>query len=217
MKTASPTFAAPVKYTMNAGPYFLTVGDFNRDGNPDIISANGSTSVGVLLGTATGTFQPATYYSLGTASIFATAGDINGDDRVDITAITGNGLSVLLSGQSESASISNITINGCTTTPQSVVASYGGDSNYGLSASAPQTFTANKQTTTLVLAVTPANNFVGQQVTLQATLTPRPTVSNYQRGIGHFQKRHDGDRYSSSFQRSRSAQYELSVRGVRKL
>jgi hypothetical protein len=171
-KTASPTFAAPVKYAMNSGPYYLTIGDFNRDGNQDIISANGSTSVGVLLGTATGTFQAATYYSLGTASIFATAGDINGDDRVDITAITGNGLSVLLSGQSESASISNISINGCTTTPQNVVASYGGDSNYGLSASAPQTFTANAQATKLVLTVTPANNFVGQQVTLQATLTP---------------------------------------------
>ncbi len=172
LKTASPTFAAPVKYAMNAGPYYLTIGDFNRDGNPDIISANGSTSVGVLLGTATGTFQAATYYSLGTASIFATAGDINGDDRVDITAITGNGLSVLLSGQSESASISNITINGCTTTPQNVVASYAGDSNYGSSASAPQTFTGNAQSTGLVLTVTPANNFVGQQVTLQATLTP---------------------------------------------
>ncbi len=172
LKTASPTFAAPVKYAMNAGPYYLTIGDFNRDGNPDIISANGSTSVGVLLGTATGTFQPATYYSLGTASIFATAGDINGDDRVDITAITGNGLSVLLSGQSESASISNITINGCTTSPQNVVASYAGDTNYGSSASAPQTFTGNAQATKLVLTVTPANNFVGQQVLLQATLTP---------------------------------------------
>src|ERR1700722_15048594 len=171
-KTASPSFAAPVKYTMNAGPYYLTIGDFNRDGNPDIISANGSTSVGVLLGTATGSFQPATYYSLGIASIFATAGDINGDDRVDITAITGNGLSVLLSGQSESASISNITINGCTTTPQNVVASYGGDANYGLSASAPQTFTGKAQSTALVLTVSPANNFVGQQVTLQAALTP---------------------------------------------
>lgn len=171
-KTASPTFAAPAKYAMNSGPYYLTIGDFNRDGNQDIISANGSTSVGVLLGTAAGTFQPATYYSLGIASIFATAGDINGDDRVDITAITGNGLSVLLSGQSESASISNITINGCTTTPQNVVASYGGDANYGLSTSAPQTFTGKAQSTALVLTVSPANNFVGQQVTLQAALTP---------------------------------------------
>jgi hypothetical protein len=175
LKTATPTFGTATKYAMNSGPYYLTIGDFNRDGNPDIISANGN-NVGILLGTAgtTGAFNPVTptYYTLPSSAIFATVGDINGDDRVDITAVTANGLTVLLSGQSESASIANITINGCTTTPQNVVASYGGDSNYGLSTSAPQTFTANAQATKLVLTVTPANNFVGQQVTLQATLTP---------------------------------------------
>ena len=41
----------------NTGPYYLTIGDFNRDGNLDIISANnGNNTVGVLLGTGTGTF-----------------------------------------------------------------------------------------------------------------------------------------------------------------
>ena len=45
-------------------------------------------------------FSAATYYPVGAGSIFATAADINGDDRVDLTAVTGNGLSVLLSGQS---------------------------------------------------------------------------------------------------------------------
>ena len=167
--TATPTFGTPAKYAMASGPYYLTIGDFNRDGNPDIISANG-TNVGILLGSATGTFQPANYYTVGNPAIFATVGDINGDDRVDITAVTNAGLTVLLSGQSESASISNISIFGCGT--QSVVASYGGDSNYGLSTSAPQTFTPNIKTTGLALTVNPANNQVGQQVMLQATLTP---------------------------------------------
>ena len=77
--------------------------------------------------------------------------DINGDDRVDLTAVTDNGLSVLLSGQSEMASITNIAINGCST--QSVTATYNGDGNYGLSTSAPVSLTASKQTTTLTLAV----------------------------------------------------------------
>ncbi len=62
---------------------------------------------------ATGTFDAATYYTVGGGAIFATAGDINGDDRVDLTAVTDNGLSVLLSGQSEQASISNVAFFGC--------------------------------------------------------------------------------------------------------
>ncbi len=86
---------------MNSGPYYLTIGDFNRDGSPDIISANnGSNNVGVLLNAnnGNGTFGAATYYGVGAGSIFANAGDINGDDRVDLTAVTNNGLSVLLVG-----------------------------------------------------------------------------------------------------------------------
>jgi hypothetical protein len=168
--TSPPTFAAPVGYPMNSGPYYLTINDFNRDGNPDILSANGSDSVGVMLGTATGTFGAPTYYNVDSAAIFANSGDINGDDRVDIQAVTTTGLTVLLSGQSESASISNISIFGCNA--QSVVASYSGDGNYGSSTSAAQTFTPNTQSTKLALTVTPANNFVGEQVMLQATLTP---------------------------------------------
>ncbi len=77
---------------------------------------------------------------MGGGAIFANAGDINGDDRVDLTAVTGNGLSVLLSGQSESASISNVAFFGCGT--QSVTATYDGDGNYGTSTSPAVTFTA---------------------------------------------------------------------------
>ena len=47
--TATPSFGAPAKITMNTGPYYLTIGDFNRDGITDIISANnGNTTVGVI-------------------------------------------------------------------------------------------------------------------------------------------------------------------------
>lgn len=172
--TSPPTFQTAATYPMNSGPYYLTIGDFNRDGNLDIISANnGNTTVGVLLGTGSagnGTFGAATYYQVGGGAIFANAADINGDDRVDLTAVTDNGLSVLLSGQSEMASITNIAINGCST--QSVTATYNGDGNYGLSTSAPVSLTASKQTTTLTLNVMPAAINQGQQTTLTATLSP---------------------------------------------
>ena len=174
--TATPSFQAPVPYVLNdgtpaSGPYYLTIGDFDRDGKLDIISANnGNATVGVLLGTGTGTFGAATYYPVGSNAIFANAQDINGDDRVDITTVTGTGLAVLLSGQSESASISNVAFFGCGT--QSVTATYGSDGNYGASTSSALTFTPAKKTTTLALTVNPVNGVVGQQVTLQATLAP---------------------------------------------
>ena len=174
--TTAPSFQAPVQYvqtdgTPAPGPYYLTIGDFNRDGKLDIISANnGNATVGILLGTGTGTFGTAAYYPVGSGDIFANVGDINGDDRVDITAVTGTGLAVLLSGQSESASISNVAFYGCST--QSVTATYGGDGNYGTSTSSPSTFTAGKETTALALTANPANGAVGQQVMLVATLAP---------------------------------------------
>src|ERR1700691_3448508 len=152
--TATPTFQSAVPYVQNDGtvaadPYYLTIGDFNRDGNLDIISANTNATVGVMLGTGTGTFGATTYYPVSSGAIFANVGDINGDDRVDISTVTSSGLSVLLSGQTETASISNVAFYGCGT--QSVTATYGVDGNYGTSTSSALTFTPAKDSTTLTL------------------------------------------------------------------
>jgi FG-GAP-like repeat len=165
------SFGTATKNTMNSGPYYLTIGDFDRDGNPDIISANnGSNNVGVLIGNGNGTFATAAYYGVGAGSIFANVGDINGDNRVDLTAVTSNGLSVLLSGQAETATLSNVTVAGCSV--QSLVATYGGDGNYGTSTSPSVNITNAALATTLTLGVAPAGAAAGQQISLQATLAP---------------------------------------------
>jgi FG-GAP-like repeat len=166
-------FGTAKKYTMNGGPYYLTIGDFNRDGSPDIISANDtSNNVGVLLNAnnGNGTFGAAAYYGVGAGSIFANVGDINGDDRVDLTAVTNNGLSVLLSGQAETATLSNVTVAGCSI--QSLVATYGGNGTYATSTSPSVNITNSALATTLTLGVAPAGAAAGQQVSLQATLAP---------------------------------------------
>jgi hypothetical protein len=169
--TSTPAFGAAQKYAMRANPYYLTVGDFNRDGKLDIISANAdNATVGVLLNQGTGTFSPATHHRVGDNAIFAYAADINGDDQVDLTTVTESGLSVLLSGQTESASISNIAFNGCGR--QSAAATYSGDSNYSPSTSGELSFVSAREATALTLTVTPANGVVGQQILLQATLAP---------------------------------------------
>jgi hypothetical protein len=175
-KTSTPSFASPVSYSTGTGSgvYYLTVGDFNRDGKLDIIAANnGNATVDLFLGNGDGTLQTPTSYSVGGNAIFATEGDINGDDRVDLTAIIDSGtpgLSVLLSGQTETATLSGVTINGCNT--QSVVATYDGDSNYGTSTSSALTFTPTTATPSLTLAMSPTTPASGAQVTLSATLAP---------------------------------------------
>jgi hypothetical protein len=179
---ANPTFTSGTSYPMSNGPYYLAIGDFNRDGKLDIIAANSgaaitgppavpaATAVGVLLGNGSGGFGLATYYQVGGASYFANAADINGDDQVDLTAVTTTGVSVLLSGEAESASLSNVSYFGCNA--QSIVASYGPSGNYGASTSAPLSVTPGTETTALSLTVTPTNGVVGQQFMLQATLSP---------------------------------------------
>jgi hypothetical protein len=166
------SFGNAKKYTMNTGPYYLTIGDFDRDGDLDIISANnGSTNVGVMLNTGNnGNFGAATYYGVGAGAIFANAGDINGDDRVDLTAVTNTGLSVLLSGQAETATLPNVTVGGCSA--QSIIASYEGDTNYGSSASAAVSLNSSAINTALTLGVAPAGVAAGQQISLTATLAP---------------------------------------------
>jgi FG-GAP-like repeat/Bacterial Ig-like domain (group 3) len=169
--TATPTFGASKKYAMKGAPYYLTIGDFNRDGKLDIISANNSNAtVGVLLNKGTGTFSAATTYDVGSNAIFSNAADINGDDQIDLTAVTEKGLSVLLSGQTESTSIANVAFHGCGR--QSASATYNGDGIYSASTSGISSFAFAKAATNVVLTVTPANGVTGQQILLQATLAP---------------------------------------------
>jgi hypothetical protein len=175
------SFQAPKPNPMAGGPYYLTIADFDRNGRPDIISANNaSNNVGVLIGNGDGTFQAAVPYAVGAGSIFANVGDINGDDRVDLTAVTNTGLSVLLSGQAETATLSGVTVAGCAV--QSLVATYGGDGNYATSTSPSVNVTNGTIGTTLGIGVAPAGAAVGAQITLTATLSPSSQGSTTSNG-----------------------------------
>lgn len=82
-------------------PVAVGTGDFNRDGNPDIVTANfGSDTVSLLLGTGTGGFQTAQTFRVGSQPNAITTGDFNKDGRLDlVTANAGsnaNNLSLLL-------------------------------------------------------------------------------------------------------------------------
>ena len=90
------TMRAAPSYGAGNAPYWVTVGDFNGDGKPDLAVANWGGSVSVLLGNGNGTFQAAVSYGTGT-SAFVAVGDFNGDGKPDLAvANQSGGVSVLL-------------------------------------------------------------------------------------------------------------------------
>src|SRR2546422_11755541 len=76
-------------------PVSVAVGDFNRDGKPDLAVANNGAasgspykplidaSVSVLLGNGDGTFQTAVNFDAGLSPFSVVLGDFNGDDQLD--------------------------------------------------------------------------------------------------------------------------------------
>ncbi|PYJ98289.1 MAG: hypothetical protein DME23_12535 [Verrucomicrobia bacterium] len=113
------TFQPPVSYGAGGIPAFVTTGDFNGDGKPDLAVANYASydensskytygNVAVLLGRGDGTFQAASKYSAGSGPDSAVVGDFNGDGRLDLvvanfgsydrssSTFTNSGVSVLL-------------------------------------------------------------------------------------------------------------------------
>jgi hypothetical protein len=90
------TFVAEPGLATGGNPYSVAIADLNRDGKPDLVSANTSGhSVSVFLGNGDGTFAPKTDNATGEATSVA-AGDFNNDAKPDLAVGNGDQISVLL-------------------------------------------------------------------------------------------------------------------------
>lgn len=82
-----------------SAPISVTVGDFNRDGKSDIVTANNaSQNISVLLGNGTGGFGSATNFKVPSRPTSVTVGDFNADGISDLAVTSSffNNVSILL-------------------------------------------------------------------------------------------------------------------------
>jgi hypothetical protein len=94
-----PSLFAPfTPFPVGSGPESVAVGDFNRDGIPDLAVANFSDTVSVLLGKGDGTFGSAANYAVGSGPESVAVGDLNRDGIPDLVVANAfsNTVSVLL-------------------------------------------------------------------------------------------------------------------------
>jgi hypothetical protein len=80
------TFQPAVNYPAGYIPYTVAVGDYNQDGNVDLIVGD-ETGFEIHLGNGDGTFQPAVFYEVDYGDVNADqviAGDFNGDGKLDV-------------------------------------------------------------------------------------------------------------------------------------
>ena len=97
------TFQPQASYSAGASgnAYAVAVGDFNADGNPDLVVtnvANGSATISVLMGHGDGTFELPVTHVVGNYPSAVVVGDFNGDGNADIAVADrdDNTISVLL-------------------------------------------------------------------------------------------------------------------------
>ncbi|MEI6746209.1 MAG: FG-GAP-like repeat-containing protein [Methylococcaceae bacterium] len=97
--TLPVTFKPETNFVTGNTPIDVTTGDFNNDGNTDLVTANfvGNT-VSVLLGDGYGNLTAHGNFAAGKAPLFVRVGDFNSDDKVDLVTVNrdSNTVSVLL-------------------------------------------------------------------------------------------------------------------------
>src|SRR5262245_8598210 len=80
-----PSFGSATNFPTNSGPVAVVVGDYNRDGKPDLaVAISGSNSVSILLGNGVGGFSTPTSNTIGAQPNSLVSGDFNNDSKIDL-------------------------------------------------------------------------------------------------------------------------------------
>jgi hypothetical protein len=93
----TPDFIQPAAYPTGGDSRYVVSADFNRDGNPDMVTYEAaSQSLSILFGTPDHKFQPAVSSALGFDLTSLVTADLNGDGAADLIATTSGQIAILL-------------------------------------------------------------------------------------------------------------------------
>jgi Bacterial Ig-like domain (group 3)/MBG domain (YGX type)/FG-GAP-like repeat len=130
------TFQAGDVYPAASGADYqiLALGDFNRDGIPDlVVSDHAHDQVAVLLGNGDGTFQSASLFATGPEPWNLAIGDINGDGNPDLVVANdandaqGDNITLLLGNGDGTFKPATYLIGGVTSSGSVALADFNGD------------------------------------------------------------------------------------------
>jgi hypothetical protein len=100
-RTGDFTFAAPETFGVGASPSLLQVGDFDADGDTDMLTAHSSPLRVQLHRNNAGVFQTGADIPVSlTAALAAGVGDLNADGFPDVAVVGGDRVAILLGGAS---------------------------------------------------------------------------------------------------------------------
>lgn len=79
-------YGSPINIQGDVNPFEVAIGDYNRDGNPDLAIAGGGGTTGlqIRLGNGTGNFPTGTYINNEQASPVIASADFNADGNLDV-------------------------------------------------------------------------------------------------------------------------------------